>query len=92
MPGALLEVVDREFRFGGRHLLLRTGFAVPKDGDDRYFLIFDMALQNDGDKSTEEGSIDTTLLEMNDVLFDAFHWCMSDKMIDMMKGGSKPNE
>lgn len=92
VPGALFDVADREIRFGHYVLLLRMGIASPKSGDDRYYVIFDMAIQNDAHEAIDEGKIDSSLLAMNDILFDAFHWCVSDVIIDMMEKGGLADE
>lgn len=92
VPGAFLDVMERTVRYNDYEVLLRTGFATPKEGDDRYSVILDMAIQSKADLQIDEGETDTALLAMNDILFDAFHWCMSDMVIDIMEKGGVADE
>ena len=86
IAGAFGTVDAREMTINDRFsLLLRSGLATPKGNDKRYSLILDSAIQFSEAVPVEEGGIDRRLVEMNDILFDAYHWSVNRKVIALME-------
>lgn len=70
---------------------IKFGFLFPENNllndvpDD--ILILDTSIEQDVD--LDSASIINSLKEMNQVLFDAYHWSVNPSIIDIMKGGNK---
>jgi len=53
--------------------------------ENQYNIILDSSVRHPLSTRIEEGAIDRQLRYLNDQLFDAFHWCVSDSIIDLME-------
>lgn len=63
---------------------IRIALAKAK-GENLYNVILDSSVRYYKLMKIEEGSIDRRLRFLNDLLFDAFHWCVSDSIVELME-------
>ena len=67
-----------------RKVSIRTALMSPiKRNDNFYHLILDT--QIDEEKEYHMDTICSDMLELNSVLFDVYHWCVSQSVLDIMK-------
>lgn len=77
-------VEERSIEDGNRMYRFKTGIIADKTLKGRYFLILDSSVQYFPNIKISEGTIDRRLIEQNDLLYDVFHWCVSDNVISLM--------
>lgn len=64
-------------------VLLRTAFLNKKEGF--FHLILDSEIHKKVTATTVDG-LDEDFVSINDILFDAYHWAVSPKVIELMNG------
>lgn len=70
-------------------LTIRSAFVKVPNTKNRYRLILDIDEQCTPLDGVNLDKLDETLKEMNNDLFNAFVWCVSDNVINIMKNGKE---
>lgn len=77
-------VLERWFRYDIYRYQIKTGIYADRTLKGRYYLIFDSSVRYDKGMRIAEGSIDRKLIELNDRMYDLFHWSASEQVLDLM--------
>lgn len=64
---------------------IRIGIAKSQGTEKSYNVVMDSSVVCAQQKKIGEGAIDRLLIRLNDQLFNAFHWCVADEIIKLMK-------
>ena len=67
------------------NVTIRIGIAKSQGAEKSYNVVMDSSVVCAQQKEIGEGAIDRLLIRMNDQLFNAFHWCVADEIIKLMK-------
>ena len=73
------EIEVRRFKNEKKELLCRT-YILPHEEKGAYALFLDNIIRF----STDSNALEINLQEVNNVLYDAFHWAVNDEVIDIM--------
>ena len=74
---------------GNVDISIRIGISKVRNRQKHYNVILDSSARCINHSPIEEGAVDGLLLNLNDCLFDAFHWCVKSEIVEMMR---KENE
>lgn len=85
IPGAVSKVQFKNFVDGDIELGISAGIGSSKINPGSYGVVLDILARPESDANITEGEFDKRLLELNDKIFDAFHWVVSDKIISLME-------
>lgn len=64
---------------------IRIGIAKSQGDEKSYNVVMDSSVVCSQKKEIGEGAIDRLLIQLNDQLFNAFHWCVADEIIKLME-------
>lgn len=71
-------------------MVVRMGISQSRGSKNVFNVVLDSSTRCKVPSTIEEGAVDRILLRQNDSLFDAYHWCVSDEVIQLMeKKGQK---
>lgn len=73
------------FSEGDNEVTLRIGIAKANNKEHIYNVVLDSSARCSKPSIIEEGSVDRKLLKLNDCLYDAFHWCVKEDIIQLME-------
>jgi len=83
-PQYVTPVLERQVQSDIYRFQFKTGIYADKTLKGRYYLIFDSSVQFNKAMRIQEGTIDRKLIELNDRMYDIFHWSVSNKVLDLM--------
>lgn len=79
--GQVLETIA----FQERETSLTIGYGIVEDGDNPVAVLDSMA-ESEQTQPTGLNDVETKLDELNNILYSAYHWCVSDKVLQWMEG------
>lgn len=82
-------MIKHQWKEDANLLTLRSAFVKVPNTGNRYRLILDIDEQYTPANGVNLDKLDETLKEMNTDLYNAFIWCVSNKVINIMKQGKE---